>query len=154
MSSDDEDAEEPTLWLPRFCYNRDILVGAITLIYPEHASWPSLGPQYFFLLFALMQPLVAGFERLVRASRPPFEVSTRVARWRHEFRSAVADMTNNVKDRGNAQSACAAQFIGNHLPDGWLDNERNSWIHVDMAAPAHDKSSERATGYGVALSVC
>ena len=71
--------------------------------------------------------------------------------WRHEFRSAVADMTNNVKDRGNAQSACAAQFIGNHLPADWLDTEPNKWIHVDMAAPAHDKSSERATGYGVAL---
>ena len=60
-------------------------------------------------------------------------------------------MTNNVKDRGNAQSACAAQFIGDHLPAGWLDDVANAWVHVDMAGPAHDKSSERATGYGVAL---
>jgi probable aminopeptidase NPEPL1 len=103
--------------------------------------------------------------------------------FRHEFRSAVADMTNNVKDRGNAQSSCAAQFIGNHLPEGWLDAEAKiaelvvggeevkdgccgggggnnnmseddsgkTWIHIDMASPCYDKSSERATGYGVAL---
>jgi probable aminopeptidase NPEPL1 len=32
-----------------------------------------------------------------------------------EFASAVADMKNSVKDRSNAQSACAGQFIGNHI---------------------------------------
>ena len=71
--------------------------------------------------------------------------------WRHEFRSAVADMTNNVKDRGNGQVSCAAQFIGNHLPAGWLEADANAWLHVDMAAPSYDKGSERATGFGVAL---
>ena len=71
--------------------------------------------------------------------------------WRHEFRSTVADMTNNVKDRGNAQVSCAGQFIGNHLPDGWLDTAGHTWIHIDMAAPAWDKPSERGTGFGVAL---
>ena len=70
---------------------------------------------------------------------------------RHEFRSACADMTNNVKDRSNAQVSCAGQFIGNHLPEGWTDREGNCWIHIDFAYCAFEKSSERATGYGVAL---
>jgi probable aminopeptidase NPEPL1 len=32
-----------------------------------------------------------------------------------EFTSEVADMKNSVKNRSNAQSACAGQFIGNHI---------------------------------------
>lgn len=68
-----------------------------------------------------------------------------------EFRSPVADMTNNVRNRSNAQVSCAGQFIGNHLPDGWLDSEDNVWLHIDMAAPATDNASEQATGFGVAL---
>ena len=36
-------------------------------------------------------------------------------KWKLEFRSSVADMRNFVANRNNAQSACAAQFIGNHL---------------------------------------
>jgi probable aminopeptidase NPEPL1 len=32
-----------------------------------------------------------------------------------EFASVVADMKNSVKDRSNAQSSCAGQFIGNHI---------------------------------------
>jgi probable aminopeptidase NPEPL1 len=74
--------------------------------------------------------------------------------WRHEFRSAVADMTNNVKDRGNAQVSCAAQFIFNHLPDqGWEEGNDAGrvFVHLDIAFPSFDKSSERATGFGVAL---
>lgn len=35
--------------------------------------------------------------------------------YRNEFRSVVADMKNSVADRGNAQTSCAAQFIGNHI---------------------------------------
>lgn len=35
--------------------------------------------------------------------------------YRKEFSSQVADMKNSVADRSNAQSSCAAQFIGNHL---------------------------------------
>ncbi len=27
----------------------------------------------------------------------------------------VADMKNSVADRSNAQSSCAAQFVGNHI---------------------------------------
>lgn len=67
--------------------------------------------------------------------------------FRKEFRSAVADMKNSVKDRANAQSSCAGQFINNHLPD---DPPR--WLHVDLAGPAwgHD---DRGTGYGVGLLV-
>eukprot|EP00730_Choanoeca_flexa_P014999 TRINITY_DN6762_c0_g1_i2.p1 TRINITY_DN6762_c0_g1~~TRINITY_DN6762_c0_g1_i2.p1 ORF type:complete len:507 (+),score=136.60 TRINITY_DN6762_c0_g1_i2:137-1657(+) len=65
----------------------------------------------------------------------------------HEFASAVADMKNSVKSRSNAQVSCAAQFIGNHLPEGFTDN--HAWLHVDMAAPAFE--GERGTGYGVAL---
>jgi len=64
--------------------------------------------------------------------------------FRKEFRSQVADMKNSVKDRGNGQSACAGQFVGNHL-----DKYKGSWLHVDMAGPS--KEGGRATGYGVGL---
>lgn len=66
---------------------------------------------------------------------------------RHEFRSPIADMRNSVKDRNNAQSSCAAQFIGNHLTAVGYDRP---WLHVDMAAPAVGSNS-RATGFGVGL---
>jgi hypothetical protein len=36
-----------------------------------------------------------------------------------EFTSQVADMKNSVKDRSNAQAACAGQFIGNHIEVGF-----------------------------------
>ena len=61
-----------------------------------------------------------------------------------EFKSKIADMKNSVKDRMNAQSSCAGQFIGNHLV-----NFEGRWLHIDMAGPA--VSLGRATGYGVAL---
>jgi probable aminopeptidase NPEPL1 len=64
--------------------------------------------------------------------------------YRREFQSRVADMKNSVKDRNNAQSSCAAEFI--HMN---MDNDDTPWLHVDMAAPAH--SSERGTGFGVGL---
>lgn len=64
---------------------------------------------------------------------------------RREFRSAVADMKNSVKDRMNAQSSCAAQFIANHLPD-----PPPPWVHVDMAGTSSDGEG-RGTGYGVGL---
>eukprot|EP00055_Hartaetosiga_balthica_P017827 m.123636 g.123636 ORF g.123636 m.123636 type:complete len:521 (+) comp9414_c1_seq1:120-1682(+) len=64
-----------------------------------------------------------------------------------EFKSAVADMKNSVASRSNAQVSCAAQFIGNHLSEEFL--EKNVWLHIDMAYPSH--AGERATGYGVAL---
>jgi probable aminopeptidase NPEPL1 len=64
--------------------------------------------------------------------------------FRKEFRSQVADMKNSVKDRGNGQSSCAGQFIGNHL-----DKYKGTWLHVDMAGPS--KEGGRATGYGVGL---
>lgn len=35
--------------------------------------------------------------------------------FKKEFASTVADMKNSVKNRSNAQSACAGQFIGNHI---------------------------------------
>lgn len=66
--------------------------------------------------------------------------------FRREFSSPVADMRNSVKDRNNAQSSCAAQFIGNHL-DAVTTTAR--WLHVDMAGPA--TSGDRGTGYGVGL---
>ncbi|RYH05734.1 hypothetical protein EON65_43910 [archaeon] len=68
--------------------------------------------------------------------------------FRQEFRSAVADMKNSVTDRGNAQSSCAGQFIGNHLEE-YLALPGKRWLHVDMAGPA--TVGDRATGYGVAL---
>eukprot|EP01038_Epipyxis_sp_PR26KG_P011559 gene11559-15479_t len=67
--------------------------------------------------------------------------------YKNEFRSAVADMKNSVADRGNAQSSCAGQFIGNHLEDYLKIGGK--WLHVDMAGPCN--VSERATGYGVGL---
>jgi probable aminopeptidase NPEPL1 len=67
--------------------------------------------------------------------------------YRAEFRSEVADMKNSVKDRMNAQTSCAAQFVGEHLDEDW----EGSWLHVDMAGPVI--AEDRGTGYGVALLV-
>ena len=67
--------------------------------------------------------------------------------FRAEFRSEVADMKNSVKDRMNAQTSCAAQFVGEHLDEDW----EGSWLHVDMAGPV--TAEDRGTGYGVALLV-
>ncbi len=64
--------------------------------------------------------------------------------YRKEFASTVADMKNSVKDRSNAQSSCAGQFVGNHLGD-----YDKPWLHIDMAAPS--RSGPRATGFGVGL---
>lgn len=62
-----------------------------------------------------------------------------------EFKSVVADMRNSVKDRANAQSSCAGQFVANHLPE-----DAPRWLHVDLAGPAW-ASDGRGTGYGVGL---
>lgn len=64
--------------------------------------------------------------------------------FRKEFASQVADMTNSVKDRNNAQSSCAGQFIHNHLGE-W----QGPWLHIDMAGPA--EVGNRGTGWGPAL---
>lgn len=66
--------------------------------------------------------------------------------FRGEFKSAVADMKNSVKDRLNAQSSCAGQFIAEHLGE-----YSGPWLHVDLAGPS--RSGERATGYGTHLLV-
>eukprot|EP00299_Pterocystis_sp_00344_P011768 c5546_g1_i2.p1 GENE.c5546_g1_i2~~c5546_g1_i2.p1 ORF type:complete len:128 (+),score=28.36 c5546_g1_i2:112-495(+) len=67
--------------------------------------------------------------------------------FRSEFASKVADMKNSVKNRSNATSSCAGQFLGNHISE-YLE-QGGKWCHVDIAFPAED--GERATGYGVAL---
>ncbi len=64
--------------------------------------------------------------------------------FRAEFKSEVADLKNSVKDRMNAQSSCAAQFVAEHLGD-----HAGPWLHVDLAGPSGDE--ERGTGFGVAL---
>jgi probable aminopeptidase NPEPL1 len=64
--------------------------------------------------------------------------------YKAEFSSQVADMVNSVRDRANAQTSCAAQFIYNHLAGTEV-----RWGHVDLAGPAFRK--ERATGFGAAL---
>ena len=64
--------------------------------------------------------------------------------FRKEFKSQVADMKNSVKDRANAQSSCAAQFVANHMVE-----YDGPWMHVDLAGPATD--GERGTGYGANL---
>lgn len=63
-----------------------------------------------------------------------------------EFASSVADMKNSVKDRANASSSCAGQFIGSHMS---AFVESKSWLHVDIAYPSF--AGERATGFGAAL---
>ena len=65
--------------------------------------------------------------------------------YRKEFKSKVADMKNSVKDRSNAQSSCAGNFIAEHLHPEY----KGGWLHVDMAGPAF--IDDRATGYGVGL---
>ena len=62
----------------------------------------------------------------------------------HEFYSPIADMKNSVKNRSNAQSACAGQFIGNHLPSN------QTWLHIDIAGPAWG-ANKRGSGFGVGL---
>lgn len=63
---------------------------------------------------------------------------------RKEFASTVADMRNSVKDRMNAQSSCAGEFIR------WqLDGTKARWAHVDMAGPA--MIAGRGSGFGAAL---
>jgi probable aminopeptidase NPEPL1 len=64
--------------------------------------------------------------------------------FRAEFKSDVADMKNSVKDRMNAQSSCAAQFIHDHLGEF-----KGPWLHVDMAGPV--EFDGRGSGYGVGL---
>lgn len=61
-----------------------------------------------------------------------------------EFKSEMADMTNSVKDRNNAQSSCAAQFVYSHVQDVDVP-----WLHIDLAGPAH--IDNRGTGFGAAL---
>lgn len=61
-----------------------------------------------------------------------------------EFKSPIADMRNSVKNRNNAQSSCAGQFIYSHIDDTAV-----RWGHVDLAGPAF--RADRGTGYGVAL---
>ncbi len=63
-----------------------------------------------------------------------------------EFKSELADMTNSVADRSNAQVSCAAQFVYGHVED--LDRP---WLHVDLASPAF--VGRRGTGFGVGLLV-
>ncbi len=64
--------------------------------------------------------------------------------YQREFRSDVADMKNSVKDRANAQSSCAAQFVWGHIASSGVP-----WLHVDLAGPAHVDG--KGTGFGVAL---
>lgn len=64
--------------------------------------------------------------------------------FRKEFKSAVADMCNSVRNRANAQTSCAGYFVYAHLAD-----TAASWCHIDLAGPAFP--NDRGTGYGVAL---
>ncbi len=64
--------------------------------------------------------------------------------FKSEFHSEVADMCNSVRNRMNAQSACAAQFVYSQM-----EGTDAQWCHIDLAGPAFPKM--RATGYGVAL---
>ena len=70
--------------------------------------------------------------------------------FRPEFKSAVADMKNSMADRLNAHVSCAGQFINNHI-ESYAEQWSGQWAHIDMAYPVEDKSTEKATGYGVSL---
>ncbi|MBC7530161.1 MAG: leucyl aminopeptidase family protein [Oligoflexus sp.] len=65
--------------------------------------------------------------------------------YQNEFKSLVADMVNSVKNRSNAQTSCAAQFVYSHIDD--LDIP---WLHIDMAGPS-STASGLGTGYGIQL---
>lgn len=67
--------------------------------------------------------------------------------YQEELKSQVADMRNSVKNRMNAQSSCAAQFIYAHIADL---KPAQSWAHIDLAGPSMSPNGI-ATGYGVAL---
>ena len=64
--------------------------------------------------------------------------------YRANFKSKIADLKNSVKDRMDAQSSCAGQFVAEHL-----SGYQGPWLHVDIAGPSGSK--ERGTGFGVAL---
>ena len=64
--------------------------------------------------------------------------------FKQEFTSEIADMKNSVKNRMNAQTSCAAQFVYWHI-----DDTDKTWCHVDLAGPSFP--DKRGTGYGVAL---
>ena len=67
--------------------------------------------------------------------------------YRKEFDSKVADMKNSVKNRMNAQSSCAANFIAEHLHPDYS----GGWLHVDLAGPSF--VDDRGTGFGVGLAL-
>jgi probable aminopeptidase NPEPL1 len=63
---------------------------------------------------------------------------------KQEFSSKVADMTNSVKSRLNAQSSAAGVFLHNHI-----EGTGKAWLHLDIAGPAWRNG--RGTGHGLAL---
>lgn len=65
---------------------------------------------------------------------------------RDEFASDIADMKNSVKNRMNAQSSCAANFIYSHIED----ISKLKWLHIDLAGPASN-GANLGTGFGVNL---
>lgn len=64
--------------------------------------------------------------------------------YRKEFSSVIADMRNSVKNRSNAQSSCAGQFIFEHIR-----SYEGQHLHVDLAGPSSEGG--RGTGFGVGL---
>ena len=62
-------------------------------------------------------------------------------------RSRVSLVVYSVKDRSNAQSSCAANFVYEHLHKEY----KGGWLHVDLAGPAF--LEERGTGFGVGLAL-
>ena len=63
-----------------------------------------------------------------------------------EFKSAIADMKNSVKNRSNSPSSSAGQFLWSHIEDV----KGLKWLHIDLAGPA-SYGDNRGTGFGVAL---
>lgn len=67
--------------------------------------------------------------------------------WKKEFTSSVADMKNSVARRNNAQSACAGQFIGNHL------SQQIPWLHIDIAPAASIQGRSTSVGVHLLLNI-
>jgi probable aminopeptidase NPEPL1 len=64
---------------------------------------------------------------------------------RSDISSPIADLRNAAASQNNAYSACAAQFIGEHLPHSFS----GKWLHIDMARPS--KRGDLSSAYGPAL---
>ena len=77
-----------------------------------------------------------------RASATPCHISRQLAA--PDFAPVSLSMRKSVANRSNAQSACAAQFIGKAHP-----SQRTPWLHLDIAGAAFFGNGKRHSGFGM-----